>query len=426
MPLSPETGLGPDKNPEIVFPFPAGDRESKEEPMSEYRRDDTASWDAQEVRQAQGARREPTPAHHSKSRHRRRRRNSLAVLVGYLIFVLLASAILAGVGWMLGSDFCAFNRGALRETSVEVTAEDSVSTVADKLHDAGLIRYKWFFKFYAGISHADRKIGIGTYELNTEMDYRALILGMHNSSGNLTAETVTVTIPEGYTVQETIELLASKGVGTVEELTDACANYPFEDYTFLDSSKLGDISRMEGFLYPDTHEFYTGKAVLAIDTLLYAFQMQISEQMQADIQKSGYSLSEIVTMASMIEKESINDDAERKNIASVLYNRMNNSNGETAGFLQVDATIDYALKLQGKDHSSFTTSLDSPYNTYLHKGLPAGPICSPSLSSIKAAIYPNQTDYYFYALGKDGVHHFFKTYAEHLNFINSSDYQSIG
>lgn len=227
-------------------------------------------------------------------------------------------------------------------------------------------------------------------------------------------------------MQETIELLASKGVGTVEELTDACANYPFEDYTFLDSSKLGDISRMEGFLYPDTHEFYTGKAVLAIDTLLYAFQMQISEQMQADIQKSGYSLSEIITMASMIEKESINDDAERKNIASVLYNRMNNSSGETAGFLQVDATIDYALKLQGKDHSSFTTSLDSPYNTYLHKGLPAGPICSPSLSSIKAAIYPNQTDYYFYALGKDGVHHFFKTYAEHLNFINSSDYQSIG
>ena len=282
--------------------------------------------------------------------------------------------------------------------------------------------------FQPNITGDKKLIDPGSYELTSDMDYRALIRGMHDyEAAKLKQEgKVKVTIPEGYTVQETIELLASKGVGTVEELTDACANYPFEDYTFLDSSKLGDISRMEGFLYPDTHEFYTGKAVLAIDTLLYAFQMQISEQMQADIQKSGYSLSEIVTMASMIEKESINDDAERKNIASVLYNRMNNSNGETAGFLQVDATIDYALKLQGKDHSSFTTSLDSPYNTYLHKGLPAGPICSPSLSSIKAAIYPNQTDYYFYALGKDGVHHFFKTYAEHLNFINSSDYQSIG
>lgn len=104
---------------------------------------------------------------------------------------------------------------------MEVTAEDSVSTVADKLQDAGLIKYKWFFKLYAGISHADKKIGIGTYTLNTEMDYRALILGMHNSSGNLTAETVTVTIPEGYTVRQTIRLLAEKGVNTEENLLEA-------------------------------------------------------------------------------------------------------------------------------------------------------------------------------------------------------------
>ncbi len=202
--------------------------------MSEFRRDDTASWDAQEVRQAQGARREAASAHHSKSRPRRRRQNPLAVLVGYLIFVLLASAILAGVGWMLGSDFCAFNRGALRETSVEVTAEDSVSTVADKLQDAGLIKYKWFFKLYAGISHADKKIGIGTYTLNTEMDYRALILGMHNSSGNLTAETVTVTIPEGYTVRQTIRLLAEKGVNTEE----ICWRPPRPPHTITASSAI--------------------------------------------------------------------------------------------------------------------------------------------------------------------------------------------
>ena len=133
MPLSPETGLGPDKNPEIVFPFPAGDRESKEEPMSEYRRDDTASWDAQEVRQAQGARREAASAHHSKSRSRRRRQNPLAVLVGYLIFVLLASAILAGVGWVAGSDFCAFNRGALRGDSEEGAAGGRVATGGGKV-----------------------------------------------------------------------------------------------------------------------------------------------------------------------------------------------------------------------------------------------------------------------------------------------------
>ena len=379
--------------------------------MADRKNNETTSWNADEVRRQQTQR---------KQRKKMRRARFWAI---YCAGVVLGSCLLAGLGWLMVNDVCALNKAPLTAT-VEIEKGDSVGQIASKLKKAGIIKYKLLFVITSPLFHAKDTIQPGSYELNTDMDYNCIIDSMQQ--GSSVAGTVKVTIPEGYTVQETIELLASKGVGTVEELTDACANYPFEDYTFLDSSKLGDISRMEGFLYPDTHEFYTGKAVLAIDTLLYAFQMQISEQMQADIQKSGYSLSEIVTMASMIEKESINDDAERKNIASVLYNRMNNSSGETAGFLQVDATIDYALKLQGKDHSSFTTSLDSPYNTYLHKGLPAGPICSPSLSSIKAAIYPNQTDYYFYALGKDGVHHFFKTYAEHLNFINSSDYQSIG
>ena len=357
-------------------------------------------------------------------RRRRSAARSASFAVLYAVAVIGVSALLACVGWIAASDVLALNKEE-HSVTVTITPEDSYDDVVDMLKDNGLIEYKSLFKLFSAITGGKDKIASsGTFTLNSDMDYRALISGI--SANSASRAVVDVTIPEGYTVQETIELLASKGVGTVEELTDACANYPFEDYTFLDSSKLGDISRMEGFLYPDTHEFYTGKAVLAIDTLLYAFQMQISEQMQADIQKSGYSLSEIITMASMIEKESINDDAERKNIASVLYNRMNNSSGETAGFLQVDATIDYALKLQGKDHSSFTTSLDSPYNTYLYEGLPAGPIANPGESSIRAAIYPNQTDYYFYALGKDGVHHFFKTYAEHLNFINSSDYQSIG
>ena len=410
MPLSPETGLGPDKNPEIVFPFPAGDRESKEEPMSEFRRDDTASWDAQEVRQAQGARREPTPAHHSKSRHRRRRRNSLAVLVGYLIFVLLASAILAGVGWMLGSDFCAFNRGALRETSVEVTAEDSVSTVADKLQDAGLIKYKWFFKLYAGISHADKKIGIGTYTLNTEMDYRALILGMHNSSGNLTAETVTVTIPEGYTVRQTIRLLAEKGVNTEENLLEAAktANY---DYSFIDNSS-EDVTRLEGYLFPDTYEFYVKEnADSALSRLLANFQDRIVDDpdLAPLIANSSYSLKEIVIMASLIEKET--DGTDRTLISSVIHNRLENV-GETAHLLQIDASLVYAAGREITEDDYQT--LDSPYNLYTHQGLPPTAIANAGKASIQAALQPDDTNYYFYVLNPDTQRHVFsRTLSEH-------------
>ena len=319
------------------IPLPDGDRESKEEPMSEYRRDDTASWDAQEVRQAQGARREAASAHHSKSRSRRRRQNPLAVLVGYLIFVLLASAILAGVGWMLGSDFCAFNRGALRETSVEVTAEDSVSTVADKLQDAGLIKYKWFFKLYAGISHADKKIGIGTYTLNTEMDYRALILGMHNSSGNLTAETVTVTIPEGYTVRQTIRLLAEKGVNTEENLLEAAKTATY-DYSFINNNS-EDPSRLEGYLFPDTYEFYKNhNAKNALGKLIDAFADRIDEDAFASskAKSMGYSMKDVVIIASLIEKET--DGTDQRDIASVIYNRLQKP-GETAGLLQIDASL---------------------------------------------------------------------------------------
>ena len=168
--------------------------------MADYRNGDTASWDTEQVRRGQSEQRS-----HQTTRRRKKKKRMNPLL--YILLVLLLSALLAGVGWMLFSDFCAFNRGAKTTVTVEVTAEDSVSTVAEKLQDAGLIKYKWFFRLYAGISNADQKIGMGTYELNTDMDYHALIVGMRSSAGNMTAETVRVTIPEGYTVRQIIHLL---------------------------------------------------------------------------------------------------------------------------------------------------------------------------------------------------------------------------
>lgn len=128
--------------------------------------------------------------------HRRRRKKRHFNVVTYILFVLVTSAILAGVGWLLINDLCAFNKEDITAT-IEVTADDTIGTIADKLHDAGLIEYKWFFRLFATVADAKDKIGTGTYELSTEMDYRALIVGMHNSSGNLNSDTVRVTIPEG-------------------------------------------------------------------------------------------------------------------------------------------------------------------------------------------------------------------------------------
>ena len=128
----------------------------------------------------------------------------------------------------------ALDTGSTTKITIEITADDDMGSIAEKLQDAGLIRYKWFFRLFAAVTGASEEVGIGTYELNTDMDYHALIAGMRSSSGNLSAETVTVTIPEGYTVRQTIALLAEKGVNTEEALTEAAQTGDF-DYDFIDN-----------------------------------------------------------------------------------------------------------------------------------------------------------------------------------------------
>lgn len=379
--------------------------------MPRNNQQDTASWDAREVRRAE------------EHRPRKKRRGRVR-LIPYLLFVLVVSAILAGSGWLVVSEFCSFNRAPV-EAEVEITAEDDLSSIAKKLKSDGLIDYPWLFKLVGRLSNAESKIGIGTYTLNQDMDYLALISAMHNASGNLNADVVKVTIPEGYTVREIIDLLAEKGVATKEDLEDACANFAYEDYDFLDDDKLGSIDRMEGFLFPSTYEFDKNRsAVYTVETMLVYFKNSISQQMLADIKASPYSLQEIITMASLIEKESIGDDTERKNISSVIHNRLENPSSEKGGrALQLCSTINYIMKHDGV--KTFDTEIDSPYNTYINPGLTPGPICNPGLSAIEAAIYPADTDYYFFALGKDGKSHFFTDYNEHLKFINSGEYQPI-
>ena len=170
------------------------------------------------------------------------------------------------------------------------------------------------------------------------MDYHALIAGMRSSSGNLSAETVTVTIPEGYTVRQTIALLAEKGVNTEEALTEAAQTGDF-DYDFIDNES-EDLSRLEGFLFPDTYEFYVGhNAEDALDRLIRNFVSRMDEERMTQVEESSYSLQEIITIASLIEEET--DGTDQANIASVIYNRLEGSGNKqgTYGLLQIDASL---------------------------------------------------------------------------------------
>ena len=384
----------------------------------EHNEFETAKWDAEEVR-----RQASSSQHRASSCKRKNKRTNTLI---YLACVVLASCLLAGVGWLLVNDVCSLNKAPV-EVKLVVEEGDTLSDVANKLKDAGLINYKGVFKLTSGFFKYKSYVEPGSYDLNSDMDYRALIRNMHDwdADSKESQGLVDITIPEGYTVREIIDLLAQNGVATVEELEDACANFEFADYDFLDSDQLGSIDRMEGFLFPTTYEFDKNKsAVYAVDTMLTMFKSQISQQMLADIEASPYTLREIVTMASLIEKESIGDDTERKNISSVIHNRLENPNSEKGGrTLQLCSTINYIMVHDGV--KTFDTTIDNVYNTYIHEGLTPGPICNPGLSAIKAAIYPADTDYYFFALGTDKKSHFFTDYNEHLRFVNSAEYQPI-
>ena len=383
--------------------------------MAEYkreRRSDTASWDAGEVRRAE--------APQKKKRRRRRRMNPIL----YILMVLLCSALLAGVGWLLMSDLCAFNRGGIVEKTVEINADDDMGDVADKLKAQGLVNYDWFFEIFATVTKAEEKIGIGTYTLNTDMDYRALILGMRSTSGNMKAETVKVTIPEGYTVEQIIKLLAKNGVASEKDLLEAAKTADFK-YSFIDNES-EDLSRLEGYLFPDTYEFYvnTKKPSSALDKLISTFNNRVEaldEELWDAAKAKGYDMEDIIVIASLIEKET--DGTDHAKISSVIYNRLSDDGGHgTYKMLNIDAALLYALPAGTTSLTNADKEMDSPNNLYKYQGLPPTAIANPGLASIKAALSPEETGYYYYALGTDGRHHYSSTLSEHNAFLASGNY----
>ena len=352
----------------------------------------------------------------------RRRRYYRTGLVGgimYFLFVICVSVALACFAWLAADDMLSLNKDYL-EAVVYVGEDMDVEQIATELKTKGLIRYRRLFTLFGKFFHAEEKIEPGTYSLSTKLDYRALIQNMHHYTGWTGEElaTVTVTIPEGKTVMETFQILAEHGVCPYETLMECAAKDTF-DYDFLTDIPNGDATRLEGYLFPDTYEFYADSSPkAAICRFLDNFGERIGDRVTEQAAAQGFTLREILTVASLIEKEAGND-LERATIASVIYNRLQST---SYPYLQIDATIQYAMG-EHKEHLTYDDlQVDSPYNTYLYPGLPPGPISNPGLASIRAALSPENTGYYFYALNKNGKHEFFTSYNAFQRFINSSDF----
>ena len=275
----------------------------------------------------------------------------------YVCCVLAASILLAVFAWKCADEVCALTAED-QVVTVTVPENATMSQVTDILMEKGLIHYRWLFSLYCMISGAESKIDPGTYELNAIYDYHALINGMIETAEN--RATVEVTIPEGFEADDIFALLEEKQVCSAAELQEAAANYQF-DYDFLKDLEYGDYRRLEGYLFPDTYEFYMddapenvlGKFLRNFDNKItdemYAALEELNTDLRTKMQQGGFSEAEIaaaeltfhdvIIVASLVEKETYRS-SESGLIASVIYNRLCS---KTYPCLNIDATIQYVL-----------------------------------------------------------------------------------
>ncbi len=221
-----------------------------------------------------------------------------------------------------------------------------------------------------------------------------------------------ITFPEGFTLEQMADRLAASDLLISRQaFMEAARTDTVKDlisFSFKTES-------LEGYLFPDTYEFAVGaSAHEVLSAMVTNFELKVVESHQAQIANSPYSLHELVTIASLIEREA-KLDQDRRLIASVIYNRLRRGMR-----LQIDATVQYALPERKARLLHSDLRVKSPYNTYLHAGLPPGPICNPGLACLKAALDPAQSDHLYYVVGADGAHIFSKTYAEHLLAIGKA------
>lgn len=328
--------------------------------------------------------------------------------------LILAIGITGGrMLWVCASDVLAFGRED-KPVTVTIYEADTMEQITDKLYQAGLIRYKSLFNLYASISDAEEDIQPGIYDLNTRYDYHALVNFMSPRSSR---EVIQLTIPEGYTCRQIFKLLEENKICTAQDISAYAANGELEPYWFLENLQRGSEYCLEGYLFPDTYQFYKNSTPReALEKMLDNFDYRFSEKMRAQLDTlnanvtgGSYTVREVTIVASLIEKESA-APAESPAIAGVIYNRLFRW-GDTPAYLNIDASLVYA---QGGDNSTIDTSIDSPYNTYTHTGLTPTPIANPGLSSLEAALNPESHEYYYYVLNPaTGMHQFAATYEEH-------------
>ncbi len=291
---------------------------------------------------------------------------------------------------------------------VEVVVEPGLSflDLTDLLVEKKIVKNGWYFRYLAKNKRLDRKIQPGRYGLKTFMDYEETLKVLTSKPKKGLFKVV---IPEGFTVSQIAERLEREAKVSKKEVLKLALNGANEfSQPFLDSNLTPSL---EGYLFPKTYLIWEGSSAKEVlNLMLNQFGEEIKSLNLDSLAEKNLTVHKWVTIASMIEKEA-KVSSERRLISAVIYNRLNKGMR-----LQIDATVIYALGYHKKRLFEKDTMVNSPYNTYLHPGLPPGPICNPGIESLKAALDPAPVDYLYYVLSdpRSGRHIFTRTEAEFL------------
>ena len=296
------------------------------------------------------------------------------------------------------------------DITIEVQEGAGSYSVAETLKENGAIKYPLVFRLESKLGGYDGQYKPGAVTIKSGMSYGDILDALITTD----RDTVKVVIPEGYTIVEIANALSEAGLPGAADFMNVL-DPSLYDFRFLENLPERDM-KLEGYLFPATYEIpITYSAQQIVELMLKTFDSKFTEEDYNRAAELGMTVDEVITMASIVERET-NSDSERAKVAGVFYNRKNSGMK-----LQSCATVQYVLGERKPVLSISDTQIDSPYNTYKYAGLPIGPICNPGEACIQAALYPEVTDAYYFCLSKSGEHIFSTTYEDHVKAMESND-----
>ncbi|MDR1665118.1 MAG: endolytic transglycosylase MltG [Clostridiales bacterium] len=322
--------------------------------------------------------------------------------VGMLIAVVLLIQHYTAEGLKFGEDFAkaVTAEKESREITYVLEEETPAAEVAKELEELGIIGNQYLYRLELFLKGSSKTYKAGEYTLNQNMNNTEVNVTLRTPKVETVPDNI-ITIPEGYTLSDIATYLDDRALVKYDDFLEACATHEFS-FSFLEGLPERP-NRLEGYLFPDT--YYISPEPTAdevIDKMLARFDEIFSDEYRSRAEELGWSIDQVVTMASVIEKE-VNVSAERPKVSQVIYNRLNLNMA-----LQMDCTVQYALNKPKERLLYSDLEVDSPYNTYLYPGLPVGPIANPGDDCFRAALFPEEGDWLYYVLMDEetGEHYF--------------------